>query len=77
MTPAVYGYHPCVRCRCLRPASALTTDGGEQSGTPVYACTDSAVCSRLAGVGAVNEISVLAAMGESTPLELALAEVTR
>lgn len=24
MTPAAYGYHPCVRCRCLRPASALT-----------------------------------------------------
>lgn len=75
MTPAAYGYHPCVRCRCLRPASALTTDGGEQSGTPVYACTDSAVCSRLAGV--VSDGEVLAAMGEPTPLESALAEVSR
>lgn len=48
MTPAAYGYHPCVRCRCLRP-----------------------------GVGAVNESEVRSAMGEPTPLELALAEVSR
>ena len=77
MTPAVYGYHPCVRCGVQRPVAELISDDGEKTGATLYACADSALCSRLAGVGAVNEISVLAAMGESTPLELALAEVTR
>lgn len=77
MTPDHYGYHPCVRCGVQRPVAELISDDGEKTGSALYACADSALCSRLAGVGAVNDGEVLAAMGEPTPLELALSEVTR
>lgn len=75
MTPDRYGYRPCVRCGVQRPAAELISDDGEKTGVGLYVCADSALCSRLAGV--VSDGEVLAAMGEPTPLESALEEVTR
>lgn len=49
MTPDAHGYHECYRCRVLRPRAELTE---RVPGTPLYHCTDDAVCSRLADVGA-------------------------
>lgn len=52
--PARHGYAKCVRCGCWRRESELHPlhwgDGTPAEGD-VRACRDSAVCSRLAGVG--------------------------
>lgn len=51
MTPDAHGYFPCFRCGVLRPRAELRSDDGEKTGTPIYACTDAAVCTRLADLG--------------------------
>lgn len=54
MTPDAHGYLRCSRCRCWRPATTLTPHVERYADVEVtlHHCTDTAVCSRLADVGA-------------------------
>lgn len=53
MTPDAHGYHPCVRCRVLRPRAELVTITERLADAEVttHRCADDAVCTRLADVG--------------------------